>query len=82
MDMQQLAALVIVAAAAGSLLLRLWRQLRGARDENCPGCGGCGQTSTAPQATPLITLSTGPRPKPTVRLPHQASHEPVEQNKR
>ena len=59
MDFQQIAALVIVAVAAGSLALRLWWQVRGSKGGSCGGCGECGRPSTAPKATPLITLSTG-----------------------
>lgn len=65
MDFQQIAALGIVAVAAGSLALRLWRQVRGGKGGSCGGCGECGRPPTAPKATPLITLSTGsPRRKP------------------
>jgi hypothetical protein len=59
MDFQQVTALGIVAVAAGSLALRLWRQARGGKGGSCGGCGECGRPSAAPKATPLITLRTG-----------------------
>nr|CAA9287476.1 hypothetical protein AVDCRST_MAG63-4111 [uncultured Armatimonadetes bacterium] len=71
MDVQQIVALGIVAVAAGSLVLRLWRQTRGkSGGGSCPGCGECGRpplpaARPAPKATPLITLGTGTRPTRT-----------------
>lgn len=68
MDLQEIAALAIVAVAAGWLLLRLWRQNSGKNaGGSCPGCNECGRPSTAPKATPLVTLQTRPpRRKPPV----------------
>ena len=75
MDAQQIAALGIVALAAGWLGLRLWRQVRGDRGDGagCPGCGECGRPPTAakgvraaPEAKPLITLGMGSQ-KPSHR---------------
>jgi hypothetical protein len=77
MDVQQVAALGIVGVAAGSLGWRLWRQVRAAKDGDvCGGCGVCGKPTarpsgvrTAPTATPLVPLATGPqrRPRPAAR---------------
>jgi attachment p12 family protein len=68
MDLQEIAALAIVAVAAGWLLVRLWRQARGkSAGGSCPGCNECGRPSSAPKATPLVTLQTRPpRRKPPV----------------
>jgi hypothetical protein len=70
MDTQQIIALTIVAIAGASLGRRVWRQLKGMGD-GCGGCGGnCGKpiratpegVRSAPEPTPLITLSAGMRP--------------------
>lgn len=61
MDVQEIAALAIVILAAASLGLRLWHQARG-KGGSCGGCGECGRPSSAPKATPLITLAPGSRP--------------------
>lgn len=78
MDVQQLAALVLVATAALFLGRLLWREARGEGDGECGGCGGaCGKPTRspksnivreAPQATPLITLGSG---SPSARLPRR-----------
>ncbi|MES2459531.1 MAG: hypothetical protein V4671_03050 [Armatimonadota bacterium] len=67
-DIQQLGALAIVAAAAGSLGVRAWKHARGTSGGNCPGCGECGREPNpnlrpAPKATPLVTLSQGAPPR-------------------
>jgi hypothetical protein len=81
MDVQQVTALGIVGIAAGSLGLRLWRQVRAAKDgDACGGCGVCGKppvrpsgVRTAPAVTPLVPLETGPqrRPRPAARPSEQ-----------
>jgi hypothetical protein len=77
-EVQQMAALGIVALAAGSTLWRAWRSARGNGNKSgagCPGCGQCGRPRKAasparpgPQATPLVTLSVG-RPRPQTPRP-------------
>lgn len=74
-DVQQIFALALVALAAASVGLRLWRQARGkaAGGGSCPGCGECGRPRAtgarpAPKATPLVTLGGAgapPRLRPT-----------------
>ncbi len=66
-DLQQIAALVIVAAAAGSLGFRAWKHAKGTSG-GCPGCGECGREQNpnlrpSPKTTPLVTLSQGAPPR-------------------
>jgi hypothetical protein len=69
-EVQQIAALVLVALAAVSVAWRAWRaRFSGKSGGSCPGCGECGRPPAdrpAPKATPLVTLtaSGAPRPKP------------------
>jgi hypothetical protein len=63
-DVQQIATLGIVAAAAASLGLRAWKHAKGTSGGNCPGCGECGREQnpnlrSTPKPTPLVTLSQG-----------------------
>jgi hypothetical protein len=72
----------IVALAALYLLRYAYRKLRNiAGGDSCAGCGNCGKPNTprpegvrqAPQATPLVSLSTGTRlnrPKPSKAPQH------------
>jgi hypothetical protein len=51
--------LAVVAAAAGYVLLRVWRAIRGRKSASCGGCGTCSST----QATAGL-----PRPKTLVQI--------------
>ncbi len=69
MDLQEIAALALVALAAGWLLVRLWRQITGKKTgAGCPGCNECGRPvlgadgRPAPKATPLVTLERRRKP--------------------
>jgi hypothetical protein len=66
-DVQQIAALVIVAGAATSLGVRAWKHARGTSG-GCPGCGECGREQNpnlrpAPKTTPLVILSQNAPPR-------------------
>ncbi|MEI6431088.1 MAG: hypothetical protein WCP07_02800 [bacterium] len=69
MDVQQIISLLIVASAGAHLLWYVLHKIKRSREGDfCGGCGSCGKPTpsesnvrSAPQATPLITLSAPPR---------------------
>jgi hypothetical protein len=71
MDVQQVAALAIVALAAMSLARRYWPSAKKPDEGGCPGCGDCGRppATDVPKATPLITLGPSPRRRPNEDAP-------------
>ena len=76
MDAQQIASLLLVGAAAGSLGLRAYRRFRaGGTSSHCAGCGECGRPAPppsvrpAPQPTPLVTLGAPGQPRPRFKPP-------------
>lgn len=67
-DVQQAAALGIVAVAVVTLARHAWKGIKAAGEGHCPGCGECGRPEnpnvrSAPKATPLITLSPSGAPR-------------------
>ena len=53
-DLQELAALAIVAAAGAYLARNVWRQFAGRRPGSpCSGCGGCASGAANQQFVPL-----------------------------